>query len=63
MRCLLKLCRCLPEGKEIVYNFINTPGDNPNRLYEHGCDNIVKRFDEEFAAAFITNNVENYERV
>jgi len=60
---LAEVVSLLPEGKEIVYSFCNTPGDNPNRLYEHGCDYIVKRFDEEFAASFETKNVENYERV
>ena len=27
-----------------------TSGDNYRRLFNHGCDNLVKRFDEEFSA-------------
>jgi formate dehydrogenase major subunit len=54
----------LPEGEEnIIHTFLNTIEDNPNRLYEHGCDNIVMRFDNEFAKAFENVKIDLYERV
>jgi formate dehydrogenase major subunit len=54
----------LPEGGEsMVYTFTHTSGDNPNRLYEHGCDHIVMRFDDEFAKAFDNVKIDLYERV
>jgi formate dehydrogenase major subunit len=45
------------------YHFENTEGDNPGRIYEHGCDHIVKRFDEEFKNAFENAKVNSYEGV
>jgi len=54
----------LPEGKQdIVHHFCNTSQDNPNRMYEHGCDHIVMRFDEEFKQAFENVKIDLYERV
>ena len=32
--------------------FIYTGEDNPRRMFEHGCDNLLKRFDETWAEAF-----------
>ena len=34
------------------YKFIFTPGDNDNKMFNHGCDNLVKRFDDNFADSF-----------
>jgi formate dehydrogenase major subunit len=54
----------LPKGDEPVkYHFSIMGDDNPHRMYEHGCDNIVKRFDEEFDKAFKNIKIELYERV
>jgi len=38
--------------KQDKLRFIHTKGDNNNRIFEHGCDYIVKYFDDDFAAAF-----------
>jgi formate dehydrogenase major subunit len=54
----------LPESADkVLYQFTPTPGDNPNRMYEHGCDHIVMRFDNEFAKAFENIKIDLYERV
>jgi hypothetical protein len=54
----------LPIGTEpVTYNFTLMGGDNPNRTYMHGCDYIVKRFDEEFESAFDNVKIDLYERV
>jgi hypothetical protein len=53
----------LPESGEVVYNFCNTDSDNPSRLFGHGCDHLVKRFDDEFENAFENAKIELYERV
>ncbi len=38
--------------KKEKYKFIFTREDNYDRLFDHGCDYLVKRFDMEFAASF-----------
>jgi formate dehydrogenase major subunit len=54
----------LPSAEEEQkYSFENTHHDNPYRIYEHGCDYIVKRFDEEFEKAFENAKVNIYEGV
>jgi hypothetical protein len=54
----------LPEAAEPApYAMTYTKDDNPHRMYDHGCDDLVRRFDEEFAQAFNTVNTEAYERV
>jgi formate dehydrogenase major subunit len=61
---LSEIMSLLPSGHEPVkYNFTVMAGDNPNRMYEHGCDYIVKRFDEEFKKAFETVKIDQYESV
>lgn len=45
---LNKLSGKANNDKTLVY----TTGDNYNRMFEHGCDYLVKRFDEEFHNAF-----------
>jgi len=37
------------------YKFTITCGDNLNRLFNHGCDNLIKRFDDEFVSAFASS--------
>ncbi len=49
------------DGKKFVFNL--TLQDNPARLFEHGCDSIVKRFDEEFESALENAKVNVYEGV
>jgi formate dehydrogenase major subunit len=49
--------------EEAKYDFVNTLYDNPYRLYDHGCDNIVRRFDEEFEKAFENAKVNIYEGI
>lgn len=39
-------------GNTEKYDLKSTGEDNYRRLFRHGCDNLVKRFDEEFAASF-----------
>lgn len=34
------------------YPLVITREDNPRRMFEHGCDHLVKRFDENWAASF-----------
>ena len=54
----------LPEGGEnAMHHFIHTGHDNADRIYEHGCDHIVMRFDDEFAKAFENIKIDLYERV
>ncbi len=54
----------LPKGDEPVkYHFSLMAEDNPKRMYDHGCDNIVKRFEEEFEQAFENVKTDMYERV
>ncbi|MFB6319883.1 FAD-dependent oxidoreductase [Saccharicrinis sp. FJH54] len=36
-----------PDSSEL-HKFTHTQDDNFNRLFEHGCDALVKRFDDEF---------------
>jgi len=61
---LAEVLSLLPEGGEdVVHHFFHTGHDNPNRLYEHGCDHIVMRFDEEFKQAFENVKIDLYERV
>ena len=50
-------------GKEVGYGFSITGGDNPSRMFEHGCDHLVLRFDTEFKKAFENAKIELYERV
>lgn len=61
---LSEMISSLPQvDEERKYIFRSTAGDNPDRLYEHGCDFIVKRFDEEFENAFENKKVNIYERI
>ncbi|MBW6461319.1 MAG: FAD-dependent oxidoreductase, partial [Bacteroidales bacterium] len=54
----------LPEGgNAATYPFVHTAEDNPNRMYEHGCDDIVHRYNTEFASAFENIKVNHYENV
>ncbi|MCP4176670.1 MAG: hypothetical protein GY756_02795, partial [bacterium] len=34
------------------HNFVNTLEDNETRIFNYGCDYLVKRFEEEFENAF-----------
>jgi len=45
------------------YTFHYTYEDDENRMYRHGCDHIVKRFDEEFVMAFENAKKLAYERI
>ncbi|MEN8225744.1 MAG: molybdopterin-dependent oxidoreductase, partial [Bacteroidota bacterium] len=48
-----EIVKLLPAGdKEEKFVFRNTDGTNTYRLFSHGCDYIVKRFDEEFDKEF-----------
>jgi formate dehydrogenase major subunit len=61
---MAEIVSLLPKGDEqSKYRFSLMGDDNPNRLYEHGCDYIVKRFDEEFEKAFENVKIDLYERV
>jgi formate dehydrogenase major subunit len=61
---LTEVMSLLPTGNDIItHHFNHTENDNPNRLYEHGCDHIVMRFDNEFAKAFENIKIDLYERV
>jgi predicted molibdopterin-dependent oxidoreductase YjgC len=54
----------LPKGEEEKkFSFSIAGGDNPARLFDHGCDYLVKRFDEDFERAFENAKIELYERV
>jgi formate dehydrogenase major subunit len=61
---LAEVMSLLPaSGEDITHQFIHTQNDNSNRLYGHGCDHIVMRFDDEFAKAFENVKMDLYERV
>ena len=61
---LAEIMSLLPAANEPVqYHFALMGDDNPGRMYDHGCDYIVKRFDEEFERAFDNVKIEEYERV
>jgi len=61
---LNEIVSLLPEpGKESFHLFTVTNQDNQARLFEHGCDYLVKRFDSEFTEAFENVKTEVYERV
>jgi predicted molibdopterin-dependent oxidoreductase YjgC len=46
---LAEFIALLPEKKNHgKFNFEQTPDDNNKRFFNHGCDAVVKRFDEEF---------------
>ncbi|MDX9907518.1 MAG: molybdopterin-dependent oxidoreductase, partial [Bacteroidales bacterium] len=61
---LSEIVSLLPEpGKESFHSFTVTNQDNQARLFEHGCDYLVKRFDSEFTGAFENVKTEVYERV
>ena len=38
--------------KEKKYEFISTEGDNYSRIFNYGCDSLVKYFEDEFSKAF-----------
>lgn len=38
--------------KEEKFNFVHTETDNLFRIFNYGCDNLVKKFEDEFAQAF-----------
>jgi formate dehydrogenase major subunit len=49
------------KGQKLAFSY--THEDDENRLYKHGCDNIVKRFDEDFVEAFENAKIEAYEGI
>lgn len=50
---MTEIVKLLPSGeKNIEYVFQATAENNDCRLFDHGCDFIVKHFDEEFYNAF-----------
>ncbi|PJB59525.1 MAG: hypothetical protein CO098_02930 [Bacteroidetes bacterium CG_4_9_14_3_um_filter_41_19] len=42
----------LPIVEDQPIAFMPTESDSPQRLFNHGCDYLMKRFDDEFAEAF-----------
>ncbi|MGM0408812.1 MAG: hypothetical protein ACQERU_12570, partial [Bacteroidota bacterium] len=43
----------LPENNELdKFEFNYTQKDNLNKLFKHGCDFVVKQFDDNFEKAF-----------
>ncbi|RPI19530.1 MAG: hypothetical protein EHM58_01600 [Ignavibacteriae bacterium] len=42
-------------NKTLKYSFIHTETDNPGRMFNHGCDGLVKKFEDEFKNAFETS--------
>jgi formate dehydrogenase major subunit len=54
----------LPEGNDpVTYKFTSMNEDNPHRVYDYGCDHLVKRFDEKFENDFENIKSIIYERV
>jgi predicted molibdopterin-dependent oxidoreductase YjgC len=50
---MAEIAKLLPsERTETKYSFVITKENNDCRMFNHGCDYIVKRFDEEFNRAF-----------
>ena len=43
------------DEQDDLFDLIHTESDNYNRLFEHGCDYLTKRFDEEFEKAISEN--------
>ncbi len=51
---MMEAINMLPqEDENKIHAFRNTDDDNPNRLFEYGCDYIVKYFEEGFDKAFM----------
>ncbi len=48
----LELFSLLPKPAEKEYSFNPTKSDNFNRFFEHGCDSIVKLFEDDFEKNF-----------
>jgi hypothetical protein len=48
-----EIIKLLPAGdKEEKFVFLSTKENNDCRIFNHGCDYIVKHFDDEFDNAF-----------
>jgi formate dehydrogenase major subunit len=60
---LSEIMSLLPEGMNADYHFHLTDKDNAARIFDHGCDYLVKRFDEEFAKSFENAKKVVYERI
>jgi len=57
---LMEFIRLFPEPKvQEKYAMQPTDGDDRNKLFLHGCDALVKRFEEEFKTAFQEKNNES----
>jgi len=48
----MEMFSLLPAREEELYRFNLTDKDNFNRIFEHGCDSLVKVFDDEFKSNF-----------
>jgi formate dehydrogenase major subunit len=46
---MMEVFSLLPDKSEQTYHLKYTEADNSNRMFNYGCDNVVKRFEEEFA--------------
>jgi formate dehydrogenase major subunit len=42
----------LPVLEDQLMAFMHTDGNSPERMFNHGCDYLMKRFDDEFQEAF-----------
>lgn len=49
---MMEVFNLLPDKSESKHLFINTDTDNGNRMFNYGCDNLVKYFEDEFYGNF-----------
>ena len=49
---MMEAISMLPENENISYTFTITDGAKPNRIFDYGCDYLVKYVEDEFSKAF-----------
>ena len=52
MDVMMEAISMLPENENTKYIFNITDGAKPNRIFDYGCDHLVKYFEDEFSKAF-----------
>jgi len=53
---MMELISMLPTTDESSYQFIFTEKDNFNRIFDFGCDYLVKYFEDDFNQKFVKND-------
>ncbi len=53
---MMELISMLSGSDETIYQFNNTEKDNFSRIFDYGCDYLVKYFEDDFKQKFTQNN-------